>query len=565
MKKSSTTLHVVESKVVSDITKIVNSHVKHLTSDDCKKNKIDEIYKALRLMLNGHYEKYIFNEETFDKMIDKTLSETEFQKILAGLNEKQSIRKTNGVYYTPKDVVAFIISNCFNKAISIDDETIISNLENTFETDAARTLACGKNILDPTCGSGEFLISALQEKVRILSQHKVLDDDMAIEILKTIHGNDINIESIEITKIRLFFETIKYITKTNRYIEIARIINTNMHTYDFVDIELGKFRKYDIIVGNPPYVEDGKSISKPKVKYGNIYANVLQNSIDLLTGNGVMGFIIPISYVSTPRMSNIRKYIEDNTSKQFTLNYADRPDCLFSSVHQKLSILIATKGIEEHKLFSSSYKYWYKNERKNLFVDSKIIENPYCNQLFYPKAGNKIELSIFKKVFTEDDNNIIDTVTNNTVKNVYLNMRACFWIKAFSFNPGSKEYKGFSYDESKKDFMLCLLNSSLFFLFWILVSDCWHITAKELKYFKVPNKNIDLHRFSELSKVLEDELEKTKKYIGSKQTDYEYKHKLCKHVIDKIDDHLATVYGLNKAEAGYVKSFAVKYRESLGG
>ena len=561
MKTNADTLIISDSKVVIDIPKIVNSHINHSIVDNAK---TDEIYKALRLMLNGHYEKYVFNEETFDKMIDKTLTEIEFQKVLSGLNEKQSIRKTNGVYYTPTDVVSFIISNCFNKVANIGDESIISNSKSEFDANFAKKLACDKNVLDPTCGAGEFLITALQEKIKIFEKFETLTDDITIKILETIHGNDINIESVEITKIRLFFETIKHITYIDRYMELARIINSNMHVCDFVDIELGIFEKYDIIVGNPPYVEDSKSISKPKTQYGNIYANVLQNSIDLLSDDGIMGFIIPISYVSTPRMRKIRNYIENNTSKQFVLNYADRPDCLFASVHQKLSILIATKGDEKHKLFSSSYKYWYKNERETLFSNAEIIENPYQNELFYPKAGNKIELSIFKKVFTEDSNNIIDTVKEDAINNVYLNMRACFWIKAFSFNPGSKEYKGFSYDESKKDFMLCLLNSSLFFLFWILTSDCWHITAKELKYFKVPD-NANLNNFNELSVELEKKLEETKKYIGSKQTDYEYKHKLCKQVIDKIDDNLAVLYKLNEKEVSYVKSFATKYRESLGG
>lgn len=556
-------LNIADSNVVADIPKIVNSHVKHLISKDMAQNT-NAIYDALRQMLNGNYEKYIFNEETIDRMIGNTLSEIEMQKAMFGLNERQSVRKTNGVYYTPKDVVAFIISNCFIKAVNMHDEKIAKSGKSDFSIDQAQSLACKKNVLDPTCGSGEFLISALQEKIKIISKFKNTDDSTALEILSTIHGNDINIESIEITKVRLFFELIKHITDSNRFSEVAKIINSNMTTEDFVDVDSTKFAKYDIIIGNPPYVEDSKSISRPKIRYGNIYANVLQNSIDLLSDNGVMGFIIPISYVSTPRMGTIRKYIKDKTSKQFVLNFADRPDCLFASVHQKLSILIATKGNAPHKLFTSSYNYWYKSEREKLFDSPAIIKNPYQNELFYPKAGNKAELSIFKKVFTEESDNVIDSAISGAVDNVFLNMRACFWIKAFSFNPGSKEYKGFSFDETAKDFMLCLLNSSLFFLFWILTSDCWHITAKELKHFKVA-ENVDSDAFCVLAKELENELENTKKYIGSKQTDYEYKHKLCKHVIDKIDDSLAEVYSLTKTEVSYIKSFALKYRKSLGG
>ena len=478
MNKATKTITILDSNVVTDIPNIVNRHVKHLALSKVDKNKTDEIYKALRLMLNGRYERYVFNEDTLDKMLDKTLTEIEFQKVLSGLNEKQSVRKANGVYYTPTDVVNFIITNCFNKSLNNTDETIIAESNNILNVDNTLNLIFNKQVLDPTCGSGEFLISSYQYKINVYSKINKLNENGIIDILRTIHGNDINVESVDITKVRLFFETIKYIDNEDRYLEIATILNLNMTAFDFVDLEITKFRQYDIIIGNPPYVEDSKSVSRPKNKYGNIYANVLQNSLDLLVNDGVIGFIVPISYVSTPRMNKIRKYIEEHTSKQFVLNFADRPDCLFTSVHQKLSILVAIKGNEQHRLYSSNYQYWYKNERINLFKTQGVCENPHINQLFYPKIGNKTELSIFSKVFTSEENSIIDMTDSKTTPNVFLNMRACFWIKAFSFNPGSKEYKGFAFDEIKKNFMLCLLNSSLYFLFWNLISDCWHITSK---------------------------------------------------------------------------------------
>lgn len=553
-----------DSNVVSLMPTIVNSHVKHILLESESLDKMEHIYSALKIMLNGNYEKYSFNEEKLDKVIDKTLSETEFQKILSGLNEKQSIRKANGVFYTPRDVIEFIVSNCFEQISSNKDE-IVPTFKDITKQKSAKILACHKTVLDPTCGAGEFLIFSFQKKLQILLDSGVeLNDDLIIETLQTINGNDINIESIEITKTRLFFETIKHIRNVTLYNEIALIINNNMHVEDFVDIDSTKFTKYDIIVGNPPYVEDSKSISRPKNRYGNIYANVLQNSVDMLSNKGVMGFIVPISYVSTPRMKKIRQHIENNTCKQFVLNYADRPDCLFNSVHQKLSIIVAVQG-DNHKLFTSTYKYWYKNERTELFNNTTICLNPYTKDSFYPKIGNERELSIFKKVYTEKKDNIMQSAISDVQNNVFLNMRACFWIKAFSFNPGSKEYKGFSYNENTKDYILCLMNSSLYFLFWILTSDCWHITSKELKHFKVKLENIDFTEFSLLAKELETELENTKKYIGSKQTEYEYKHKLCKRVIDKIDDKLGEVYELTSDEVNYVKAFASKYRESLGG
>ena len=81
-----------------------------------------------------------------------------------------------------------------------------------------------------------------------------------------------------------------------------------------------------------------------------------------------------------------------------------------------------------------------------------------------------------------------------------------------------------------------------------------------LKSFKIPVKNIDTIKFDKLSKKLETKLENTKRYVGTKQVDYEYKHKLCKDVIDEIDDELAEIYNLTQTELDYIKSFAIKYR-----
>ena len=67
--------------------------------------------------------------------------------------------------------------------------------------------------------------------------------------------------------------------------------------------------KFDIIVGNPPYVEYGKYQKENKCKlennFGNIYADVLKNSIDMSNENTVLGYIIPLSYACNSPLSNV--------------------------------------------------------------------------------------------------------------------------------------------------------------------------------------------------------------------------------------------------------------------
>lgn len=48
---------------------------------------------------------------TEEDSLNKPYSYEEMQDILSTLNEKETIRKNKGVYYTPSDVVKFILIN----------------------------------------------------------------------------------------------------------------------------------------------------------------------------------------------------------------------------------------------------------------------------------------------------------------------------------------------------------------------------------------------------------------------------------------------------------------------
>ena len=137
-------------------------------------------------------------------------------------------------------------------------------------------------------------------------------------------------------------------------------------------------------------------------------------------------------------------------------------------------------------------------------------------------------------------------------------------MKAFSFNPGSNEYKLFNCPKDMQAYILCLLNSNLFFLYWTIVSDCWHITGKELSEFIIPTNDIDFNAFRGLASELEQKLENTKNYIGSKQTVYEYKHKECKKEIDEIDILLQQIYCLTNEEIEFLRNYNIRYRMSNG-
>ena len=475
---------------------------------------------------------------------------------LARLNEKEEIRKKKGVYYTPADVVRFVVDNSVKGACGLLRPDGMG--ERQIDALPADRVCFQLSVFDPTCGAGEFLLGALELKLELLPPGTD-KTDAARRIAATLHGNDINRDSGAITKLRLFLCILDRLG-TGAARAAVGPLNRGFTCRDYI-LEPGR-RKYDVSVGNPPYVEDGKSGLKLKKRYGKIYANVLSNASNQLTAGGAMGFVVPLSYVSTPRMRTIREELRRRVGEQYILSYSDRPDCLFTTVHQKLCILIGVAGTPA-AVYTANYHYWYKEERGSLFCAPALVENPWGSPSFVPKLGRETDRAIYEKIAACTGASLLQRLGGGD-NPVYLNMRATFWMKAFLEEHQGGEYRAFGCSSPEEAaYCMCLLNSSLFWWYWVCVSDCWHITKKELAGFCAPDVT-DYAPLMALARQLEEKLEQTKVYVGTKQTEYIYKHRDCVKEIHQVDDRIADLFGLTAEENAYVKDFAYRYRISGG-
>lgn len=482
------------------------------------------------------------------------------QETLSKINEKQSIRKNKGVYYTPNDVVRFILTNSIKASFG---KLSISNISDmSLENIPYRSFCCKKTVFDPTCGAGEYLLTALEMKLTLMKSKTKLTKSLVTKAVASIYGNDVNIESVVITKLRMLLLIIDF-CGPEYCIGLGKIMNQRFTSLDFITHNSLLKDKYHIVVGNPPYVEDSKSGIEFSNKYGNIYANILINAAKRIEENGVIGFVIPLSYVSTPRMKKLRDELGDLIPEQYILSFADRPDCLFDSVHQKLCILIGKYRKSEKTIFTGNYQYWYKQERETLFSNIQMVKNIYENVDFIPKLGNKLDINIYKKITNTKNMHSVYAISREGTEAVYLNRREAFWMKAYREKVENPEYKVFRFwTPEEADFCYCLINSTLFWWYWISVSDCWHV-SKKLNGFMMP-KQVKTEGATKLASDLRKKLEETKIYVGTKQTLYEYKHKECLKEIGAIDDFINATYGLTNIESDYIKQFAIRYRTSGG-
>ena len=287
--------------------------------------------------------------------------------------------------------------------------------------------------------------------------------------------------------------------------------------------------------------------------------------------NSYMGMIVPISITSTQRMEPLRNVLFEKCDSIYIANFSDRPACLFSGVHQKLSIVFVkkTKPLNGCKVYTSTYKHWSKSERTTLFDSLSYCRTTkkFIDFSGIAKIGDEMKLSILKKVIDGETcfKDIISKTENHNM--IYLNQRMTFWAKCFSSPEPSREYKAYCIKDSiSKKAVAALLNSSLFYLIWESYSDCWHITRQDLDNLRINKRFFEekyQHSLERLETKLEERLYQTREYIYSKQTDYIYMHRLCYKEITEINDVVAEIFAFDDEEKQYIQNYNEKYRLSV--
>ena len=106
---------------------------------------------------------------------------------------------------------------------------------------------------------------------------------------------------------------------------------------------------FDVIIGNPPYVEYSKvkkdyTIKRYKTEScGNLYSFITEKTMGLLRFTGRLGVIIPVASVCTDRYQPLQSLLR-NSGNLAISSYNDRPGKLFDGLdHIRLSIILWKK------------------------------------------------------------------------------------------------------------------------------------------------------------------------------------------------------------------------------
>lgn len=301
------------------------------------------------------------SSQDFLKHLNKAIEDFENQKI----NGKSSDRNL-GVIYTPKLIVDHLVTNIFTlyfeEAFNLPETSSIKSLlkkmqQRLTKNTNLKTMYFGKlkniRVLDPASGSGRFLISSANILYQI---YKILNpelDDLKIKlniVEKNLYGIEIEKAAYIITKLRLItwifsgndldYELPKFNRKIIDLEEINRIIKEfgikfNLFNLDFL-LEF-ESEKFDIIVGNPPYVENKKIKNtefkkKLKKRFKSAYRLYdlsilfIERALELMKEEeGYLSMIIINKFLSADYGIHIRELLVNNTELKEISNISSLP------------------------------------------------------------------------------------------------------------------------------------------------------------------------------------------------------------------------------------------------
>ncbi len=247
------------------------------------------------------------------------------------LDKDAGKRKEQGIYYTPAFIVDFIVRNTLkpvlDKCKSIEDLHKIK-------------------VLDPACGSGSFLIKALEvinEKYKEFGNPA--DEFTKIMILgQNIYGVDLDEQAVEIARLNLLLSALetqmklpkldKNIKNGNSLIsgsdeELQKYFGKNFRDkkpFNWKEEfpEVFKQGGFDVIIGNPPYisaVQDSKGDLAVREFYRDkfslkgafdIYVAFLIKGVQISNKGGSYGWIIPNKLMVAEYAKDAKRFLQEN-------------------------------------------------------------------------------------------------------------------------------------------------------------------------------------------------------------------------------------------------------------
>ena len=184
-------------------------------------------------------------------------------------------------------------------------------------------------ILEPSCGSGMFIICIIKKIVSYLQKRNFSSERIIDYVCDNVYANDNDINAVRITELNVLSYLLPLILDAKETNSTFVMKKLNFSNFDF--IQKGIIQdSFSIVVGNPPFVtmygKRSRNMTEEKRAYYNTFDFVqnkkgnnkfntsmffVENGLKLLKSSGTLSYILDISFFETA-FKDLRRYIVQN-------------------------------------------------------------------------------------------------------------------------------------------------------------------------------------------------------------------------------------------------------------
>ncbi len=434
-------------------------------------------------------------------------------------------KKRNAIYYTPRDVVEFILQHTLHPLLA----KIEFKVKEGFKEEALSDFY-NLSVLDPSCGGGAFLLPTWQHLIdffdKSLQNKQIFRRDHPMLV-----GIDVDLLAVRVARFSLWFTTPSDHPLANSY----SIIEGNalwpeasevIPKFSFADqfpgiLSNGGNRGFSCVIGNPPYAEipptwpvTDLSRRFQSASSKDLYTLFLEQMVylsDPQAGRG--GMIVPLSLTFSKDMNSIRDFIRASGHHWRISSYHIRPSGIFPGVSQRTSIaLVEPSPDNKTRVETTCVQRWSAENRADLFSHLQYADVTNCIEIIskhrrplgIPNIGNPQLSNLLLKLLRRGEklgDSLIRTPRSPEDSMVlYYFTMAYHWLTVSALLPDldpvnksvalSSLIPMYFTNEADRWVALALLASSLGFWWWQIFGDLFHVTRAVLAQFPLNPKNI---------------------------------------------------------------------------
>jgi hypothetical protein len=343
---------------------------------------------------------------------------------------------------------------------------------------------------------------------------------------------------------------------------------------------------FDVVIGNPPYVEvrniEYEIRNYETISCGDVYALIVERANSLLNKYCRLGMIVPISIISTDGFNPLKNLLNKKMGNIWYSSYSMRPAKLFEGVEKRLTIFLTSRSTH-NKIYSTKYHVWSTECRESLFhlIDYADIDDALLQNDSIPKISTSVEISILKKI--QSNLPMSKSIIQTSGFIVYHTRKLRYFVQFLDTPPKIYDSEGklratselkklYFKDESSQLVANAIYLSTLFFWFYICLSDCRNLNKREVFAFPIDLESISQEYKKEIAKSSKNLLKNLQensylqemnfKQYGTMQIQ-NFQPRLSKPIVDDIDKILAKHYGFTEEELDFIINYDIKYR--MGG